>query len=372
VKKADRFEHLLRGRKYHRVLGTHPYNVHDIFINGRVTLTKNVTVFNHNTPHSRVLSDDYGSEIVIHHNHYITSFLDNLACASFCKSADLECCLRGKRNLSEIYAYFARKFVAEQMLETADSRMGRVVFLENLIAFEEDIRSILTLRSTDERLAASSNLFTSIASDFLLHHELGHVLKDDVSFTPFFEEGRNYISKTLAALGREAEVSGQFEEEVASDIFGLTVVLKVYSEIASAVTLRDYVRHLVHTIIRLETLYHIAEETHRINVIGLGRSEDIDTAFVHLLRRLNIMDDYVSGIEFGKSTVETLSTDSFIPIMSGDEVNALSETNFSAPVSGSVRRVAEAISTGFEPGHTFSDVVESFRTTRTVMRPMTR
>jgi Iap family predicted aminopeptidase len=48
----------------------------------------------HNTPGFRILCDDWGDEILIHHNHYMTSFLDNLALVAMAVQVAYKHCVR--------------------------------------------------------------------------------------------------------------------------------------------------------------------------------------------------------------------------------------------------------------------------------------
>ena len=192
MRSLESIEHLLDGRTFERVLGAYDYELRDFFRDGSCELHKQVVVFSHNTPGYRILCDDWGDEILIHHNHYMTSFLDNLALVAMVPQVADEHGITIEHSTWDFCASLARKFFAEQMFEIANSHMARVVFLDNMIFFDRHFRPIFALRQADERLKKSTARFTAMASDFLLHHELGHVVSHMGGFDPFVKEALQY------------------------------------------------------------------------------------------------------------------------------------------------------------------------------------
>jgi len=368
VRSIDSIAHLLRGRSFAKVLGAYDYDMGLVFVGGQAAAAgAKVVVFSHNTPSFRILCDDWGDEILIHHNHYMTSFLDNVALASMAGALAKAGAADVALPPAELAAGLGRKFLAEQMFEIADSRMARVLFLENLIATDDAFRGLFALRDATPALAASSHLFTAMASDFLLHHELGHVVSGVDAFAPFMAEALAYGEKLPAYRQWLPRHQARFRDEAGADVFALTVVMKVYAELAAEPTLRSYLAFLIGAVVRMEVLYRMAADAHRANVDPAFDPGDVDLDYAMWHARLDVMSSYLDGVAFDAETVTPLAKDAFLPL-DGEVLHALTGTEYAAPISPATRQVAEAISLGFEGQPGFGAVIEASRVTRQLDR----
>lgn len=162
--------------------------------------------------------------------------------------------------------------------------------------------------------------------------------------------------------------SGVFLDEFAADLLGLTVVMKVYAELASEKTLREFIRFPIHAVTRMEVLYCVAADAHRQNVDSTYDCGDIDARFEEWSGRLAVMDQHATGVRFGADTVLPLDHDEHLSLANDEVLQALTTTDFAQPLSEDLRRLAEAISFGFESGAGFKAVLDATRMTRVLER----
>ena len=349
----DTIAHLLGTRKFEKVLGVYDFNIAPALL-GECT---KIRVLSHNTPRYRVLCEDWGGEYLLHHNHYMTSFLDNIALVTFATAAGA-----GLKPARELYSALARRFFAEQLFVIKDTDMARVLFIETILEYDEHLRPVFDTRKSDARIESSSKLFTAMAADFLLHHELGHAVSNSPQFDLYKEAAFADIATLPAYKSWSDADQSRFRDEVAADLFSLTVIMTIYSRLASAFTIKSYIRLLLILVTRMQSLYESAAELYRINVDPSFDAGDTARTFTELAYREFIMANYVETLKFGEDTVVPLTADDFLALRySDDDLFALTSDNLTAPITNQSRRLAEAISRGFEPGAGFADVIAATR-----------
>lgn len=361
-------EHLLLNQKFQRILYIRHFDPSYISLFGNpIYSQKRIIVFNHNTPGHKTICDDWGDEALIHHNHYMISFLDNLALIALSRNL----LSFNDMDIYELFASLGRKFIAEQMFEIGDSRMARVLFLENMIAYDHRLRPIFRLRNTELQVNASSDLFTSISSDFLLHHELGHLYHDQKGFDHYQKLAKTYLD-TLPEYNVIQDANEQIIiiEESASDIFALEAVLHTYSSKASTDVLFSYLRFFIASLVRMDMLYAQAIEYHKQNVDANIRNPcSTQNQLCWAMRELTLAyysNAYINEIQ--ANTNLPCTSKSYICIDDYSLLDSLAEVDYSEQISSETRILAEAISLGFENNTGFRAVIDSTRITRTVTR----
>lgn len=361
----ESISHLIEGRSFDNILGAHEM-VLDEVVRG---LAKKVFVLVHNTPHSRILCEDWGHEMLVLHNSYMTSFLDNLALVALATAHPQH--RLGLKSAQELNCALAKKFFAEQMLAIRDSAMGRVLFLEAVIEHDQHLRSVFELRARDPKLAASSRLFTAMASDFLLHHELGHVVPVDDQFDTYVQRARDEAEAIPEYATWSSDRRARVREEIAADLFGLNIALGRYQKNASGTTLRQYLGFLAIVVTQLHVLYDLAAEAHRINVDPATDTGDIAERFSEWSHRQEIMFRYIEEMEFSEDTITPLDADDLLPLplVRADIDVVTNEDMLVSKFSENSRRLAELVSAGFAEGSGFQQIVEGTRTTWVLDRP---
>lgn len=366
----EEIKHLLLENRYERILYVRDFDPSYIALEGHaVSVDKKIYVFNHNTPGSRVMCDDWGKEVVIHHNHYMTSFLDNLALMGMAYGF----CYQLAPKLDALFASLARKFVAEQMFELGDSRMSRVLFLENIIAYDHLIRPVFKLREVNAGIKKSSDMFTSIASDFLLHHELGHLLFNHFGYQVFIDRAEQ-LAQSLQEYHdlQNKDAKSVFIEESSADVFALAAVVDVYRRYVSKGTLEMYLQFFIISLVRMDKLYAIAAELHRNNVDDSFSVKNEKELFALWNLREAVLAQLVKVTidEFFQDVPSVPRNDNFHSIVGAEHLNVLVDTDFSEKISEEARLLAETISLGFENSIGFRSVIDATRSVRTVERRM--
>ncbi len=358
----DSVSHLLDGRRLDNLLG-----VHEIEVNLPAFECKKVFNIVHNTMDMRVICEDWGGEILIFDNGYITSFLDNIALAAMIGKLDLG--NDHSKDIPILIKALTKKFLAEQILVIDNSQIGRVLFLETVIEFDKHLRDLFALKESISILKASSDRFTAMAADFIRNHELGHILSRQDPFLNYPERALQEAQRIpdWEKLAKDRQIT--ILEEIVSDFFGINSVLVLYHKLMSGIHLKNYIKFLVICLIRMHVLYDLAADLHRTNVDPDYRIGDIDGRFIELQAREFVMVNYIEELEFGKETVIPLASDGFLTLdIEHSGVLDVACVNYSDAWNEPSRRIAELVSTGFEPDAGFRTIVEGTRSTRVLDR----
>lgn len=312
---------------------------------------------------SRILCHRRKDGIILLLNSYLTSFLDNIALLSLV-AANYPDNLGESLDAETLAHSFAKKLVSEQMYVIQPSRMARVLFLETMLAFEGHWRRLVELRTVEPCLRDSSLTYTRLASDFLLHHELGHVAAKDDRFCPF----TNDVVEAYLAETPIEEFSGDdrhwFSEEASADLFGLNCCIARYAPSLSEETLRTYLIYVARSVTAFNVLYLWAADLHRINVADeVAPSSELSIELLHWAHREALMCRYLNGFEFGEERVICAVADQKLELKIGNDQFApfWSAATLHEPPDDSSRRLAEVIANGFDDGADFSSVISSVR-----------
>jgi hypothetical protein len=364
---TDDIADLIDLSQYRNILGVSDFDLPAEFAGVR----KGVFVFNHNTPRHRILGSDFGDRVVLFHNHYMTSFMDNIALVLLAKDREGLERSPGTPDTRDILGAFARKFLAEQLYVLGDSMMARTLFIETLISFDDHKRAYFELRASDADLRHASNFFTSLASDFLLMHEVAHIVSGHDEFGARRDIGLEYLTDMDVFLGLSEKERFRLDEEVGADIAGLELTIRRYASSLSANDIKTYLRLVVELVTRMEVLYELAREVHRDNVdAGFDGGDMVSTMHMWQCRHL-AMVRYIEDFPFGPRTVEPKASDQLLPLKwDQTAIDALTSGTLTAPFDTAARRVAETVARGFEPGAGFDAVINGTRQMRVLDRPI--
>jgi hypothetical protein len=329
---------------------------------------KEVFVFSHNTPRHRILGRDFGNRVVLFHNQYMTSFLDNIALVLLARGHPSLVLAENAPAVPNLLAAFARKFFAEQLYILGDSGMARTLFLETIIAYDRHIRPYFELRTQDEELRHASAIFTGLASDFLLHHEIAHIAVDHDDFAARRDQGLELLESVDVFQALNVKERARLDEEVGADIVGLELVIRRCAVFLSGNNIKQYLRLVIELVTRMEILYEIARDAYQLNVDTTFDGGDLESAMRHWQCRHLAMVQYLDAFTFGPETVVPQAVDALLPFdWKQNDIDALT-ANLTAPFDIAVRRVAETISRGFENGAGFDAVINGTRQVRVLDR----
>lgn len=264
-------------------------------------------------------------------------------------------------SLDLLFTAVGKKFVAEQMHALGPSHLARTLFLESVIDYERHFRRIYALRDADRRLLTRTELFTRLASDFFMHHELGHVAEVDPRFDRFI---RPTIDACLAEWAATGEPTYPDElllrREARADIFALNCCFSIYGPDLTEATLRSFCTLLVQAVTALNVMYAAAHDLHRLNADPEHQAIDLDAEFSLWADRQAIMLRYLEDFIFDERTVVCAAVDTIGPVTVPDAIDALIRTDsILAYLSEDTRRVSELISSGFKERPDAFDVVIS-------------
>jgi hypothetical protein len=116
---------------------------------------------------TRVVSRIYDPFIILVQNSYVLGFLHHLSALWLFRNQLTE------EQVGTAAFGLAKKFVGEQMLRIAPSSIARVLILESVLECDSVWRKPLLAKERAVPLRRSANRLTQLASDFILHHELG-------------------------------------------------------------------------------------------------------------------------------------------------------------------------------------------------------
>jgi hypothetical protein len=269
----------------------------------------------------------------------------------------------GERNdqlLRSLLIAMSKKFVAEQMHAIGPSHLARVLFLESVIGYEPHNRRIYALRDANRSALTRTNLFARMASDFFMHHELGHVAEADDRFDRFIEPTIEAFCAEYPSKTRDGNL---LHREARADLFALNCCFSIYAPNLAETNLRSYFALLIHAVTALNVLYATAHDLHRLNVDPSHCGLNIEREFELWADRQSIMARYVDDFVFDDRTVPCAHVDEIGPIPVPEGFNVLTDTEAVLTfLSEDTRRVSELISFGFRPeGNGFEDIISGSR-----------
>ena len=349
-----RVQRLIQSKPRGKVQAVHHYEIAPAIAGEH----RPVFVVSHNDDRSRVFLQRTPYALVLFQNSYLTSFVDDLVTFALTASD------RGE-NLEELCNALARKYVAEQMLTAGPSEMARVLFLESLIGFEPRWRRLYEVRNADtDGIGRRSQVVTRTVSQFLMHHELGHVAEADSRYAEitgalidtYLAERESNERTRLSALN--------FEEEAQADLFALYGCMAIAARQHNASVVKSLLDITVRATVVLDVLYAIAHDLHRVNV-DPQHQVDIDSPLTLWPHREALLLQALDDFSFGPHTFEACSDDLAEPFVFPEHMwPALTDIDaFLAPVTDDIRRVSQVIAQGFEfHPEGFRAVVEGSRT----------
>ena len=302
--------------------------------------------------------------VVVIHNSYLTSFMREIALFAAAFEDGPERIEWDSPPLASLFTAVGKKFVAEQMHAIAPSHLARIIFLESIIDYERHFRRIYALRDANRRLLTRTDLFARLASDFFMHHELGHVAEVDPRFDRFIQPAIDACLVEWAAAGEPTcPDEPLLRREARADIFALNCCFSIYGPDITDTTLRSFCTLLVQAVTALNVMYAAAHDLHRLNVDPAHQAIDIDAELSLWSDRQAIMLRYLDDFIFDKRTVVCASADKVDPIAIPDAMGILVNTEaLLAPLSEDTRRVSELISFGFnENPNAFDEVIAGSR-----------
>lgn len=363
MKSIEFIEHLVNDRKFDNVLGVHEFETSHL----PALVGRRVFQLIHNTPGHRILCEDWGEEILILDNSYMTSFLDNLALVGFAQ------CMAGGRGFgrlaSDLTRALAKKFFAEQLFVLGDSEIARVLFLETIMEYDHNLQQLFKCKNNDPRIKKSSDYFTACAADFLRNHEFGHIVSHDEQYIHYLDLARQEAGKFGEFSEQSINNRERIVQEIASDLFGINIVMGIYASRMSGASLRNYLTFLAIGVVRMHVLYDLAADTHRVNVDENFDVGNIDDRFVEWRIREMVMVSYIDGFVFGPNTVVPLEVDDLIHLdIFESGLVGVTEKDFCEKSDDNFRRLASLIASGFAPDAGFNDVINGTRPVRVLNR----
>jgi hypothetical protein len=263
---------------------------------------------------SRILCEIWSDAIVVIHNSYLTSFIREIALFSIVFEAGADAIEWDGPPLTELFTAVGKKFVAEQMHAIAPSHLARILFLESVIDYERHFRRIYALRDAHRPLLDRANLLARLASDFFMHHELGHVAEVDQRFDRFIRPTidahlSNFTDEELRSLDEDL-----LRQEARADIFALNCCFSIYGPDLTETTLRSYCLLLIHAVTALNVMYAAGNDLHRINSDPAHQEVDIELAFSLWSHRQGIMLRYLDSFIFDERTIVCAAADEIGPV----------------------------------------------------------
>jgi hypothetical protein len=301
-------------------------------------LRRPVSVVSCHDDRSRIICETWRDAVVVVHNSYLTSFMREIAVFAMALEGAGAYGWTGPP-LAALYAAVGKKFVAEQMHAIAPSHLARILFLESVIDYERHFRRIYALRDANPRLAARSNLFARMISDFFMHHELGHVAEVDPRFDRFIQPTIDaHLSEVTEDEARVLDIE-LIRREARADIFGLNCCFSIYGPDLTEATLRSYCTLLVHGVTALNVLHAAAHDLHRLNCDPAHDVLDIDFEFAMWSHRQAVMLRYLDAFIFDQRTVPCADADEIgVVSLPVEPLDALLDSEaLVAPLSDDIR-----------------------------------
>lgn len=356
--------HLVSGQEFDNL-----YGVSEITLEGvELETVRHIYQVMHNSKGHKYLVRDFGDVFVIFNNGYMTSFLTNLALNAMIASREIN------RNFGISNAKLARglakKFFAEQLFVHQDTRMARVLFLETLIEYDKYLREIIAFRTQVPELELSTDTFSSLATDFMHNHELGHVFSREKKFVAYLQEARKLLAERSEFATIYPDGNDTIVEEIAADIFGLNTVMGAYANRISGSRLKEYFGFLMMAVTRMQVLYALADDAHILNQNPDHPQTELDAKLSVWQLREWATVEFLHRYEFGQDSIIPIEKDDLLSLsieLSG--VADISTSDLAEPENDSSRMLAELIAQGFEEGASFNSVIEGTRGTRVLYRP---
>lgn len=229
---------------------------------------------------SRILCEIWRDAVVVIHNSYLTSFMREVALFAAAFEDGPEKIKWDGPPLELLFTAVGKKFVAEQMHAIAPSHLARVIFLESVIDYERHFRRVYALRDANRRLLTRADLFARLASDFFMHHELGHVAEVDPRFDRFIQPTIDACLAEWAAAGEPTYPDQPLlRREARADIFALNCCFSIYGPDLTEATLRSYCTLLVQAVTALNVMHAAAHDLHRLNADPEHQAIDVNAEF---------------------------------------------------------------------------------------------
>lgn len=315
------------------------------------------------TDRARTIRHRFRRFILILHNSYLLSFVDNMGLAW------LHHLHRQPLTLAPFTTGLSRKFVAEQMYRLGPSSMSRVLFLETMLAHEPAWRKPIEARSADPALTQASHRLTAMTADFLLHHEIGHTATADTRYHLLV---RLPVEEALSSLDLSDLTEPQIRtlhEEVEADIFGIDCCFALYAPLMGEERIREYLTFVARATISLNMLYAFADDLQRRNVDPAHPCQPIEQTHQMLaIRELNMVE-HIAAFAFGGETIPAGPADDLLAIGDASELfeAIMSGTGLVDAPSDDLRRAADVIDAGFAGGD-FDAVINGVRASWTLYR----
>lgn len=319
-----------------------------------------IYVVNHYAPAQLVRYENWGDHLRIYVNNYILGIINNIGL----------CLVSGPLlgadpvPLDVTVRAIGEKFLAERLLLHSQSEIGRILFVESIMLVDPPLRRVLLAKETNGRLAAASDAFNHICSDFITFHELGHVGKADERYAPFAED-------TIASLDSLAhfdfwngDQKNRVIEEIFSDIFAINTLFARHAPAWTARSLVDYTSVVVTLLSNLMILDLLKDDLIRANVNPDHPTAHIEAGILEWTHRQQAMLGYLSDFDFGPDTVIAADEDQLPGMPRTDEVlEAVCDANgMIEPFDEHTRRIASLVSLGFDSRNGFNAIIEACRT----------
>ncbi len=305
---------------------------------------------------SRQIGTIFDDFVLLVQNSYVLGFVHALA------DAWMHHHHRAPLELAAFKTGFAKKFVGEQLYRRAPSEIGRVLFLESVLAFERVWRVPVEARAVDPVLKASVDTLSRITAHFMLHHELGHVATVDPRFHPFIRE-RVQVYLESGDISDVPEHSRRaLKEEAEADLFGLSSCIAGFATVLSEPRLRAYLTFVARALTALNVLYVMADDLHRANVDS-SFPVDVEEAFALWRHRELLMTTYIDSLPLDATTVECLPDDGFLDLPDASELfeGLLDDRALIHEIDPDQRRFVRVVDFGFAEGGSFDDVIQGTR-----------
>lgn len=232
--------------------------------------------------------------------------------------------------------------------------MARTLLIESAINYEYAHRLLFELSENTPLLKSSSSMLARIASDFTLHHEIGHNSQIDKRFSQFVDGA---IDEYLCEIELTDGISiTHLKYEMYADIFSINCCIARYSQHLTETNLREYLKFIISMFSAVNALYLFAEDIHKINVDSSYKSFlDKNKSLLVLAHRESLMFKYVTSFVFDKEFVKCAESDDLLAIESDEMISSIiTDTDFyTSEHSESGRRVSELISRAFESNEGF-------------------
>ncbi len=318
----------------------------------------------HSIKYKTSFAADTNSIVVIHNTHIVSLFYNIALFKMAFMYYPKESSLSGKQ-FAELAKSLGKVFVSERIYHLKNCHMARTLLLEASINYEGAHRVLFELSENTPILKNSSLMFARIASDFTLHHEIGHNSQVDERFSQFVDEA---INEYLCEIELTDDLNiAHLKYEMYADIFSINCCIARYSTKLSETNLREYLKFIISMFSTVNALYLFAEDTYRINVDNSYKSFlDINKNLLSLSHRESLMFSYVSSFVFDKKFVECVEFDNLLNIGNDEVISSIMiDTEFYVREhSESSRRISELISRAFDSNQGFDYFINNSKTQR--------